>query len=396
MASPADRTLELMAHLVGFDTTSHLSNLDLISFIEDYLARHGVPTQRIESDDGEKSNLLATIGPQIAGGVVLSGHTDVVPVTGQDWSSDPFMLDTRTVDGEERHFGRGTADMKGFIAAVLARVPELVAANLKTPIHIALSYDEEVGCRGVGRMIEKLGTAIPMPAIAIVGEPTSMQIVTGHKGIRGFETMFTGVAAHSSAPHQGVNAIVHAAAFIAFLHDLAAEQEAAANPDSRFTPPWTTFNVGLIQGGEAVNIIAERCAVQWEFRPLPETDSDALEARVRSHIDNEIRPILKALNPAADVEIHLHAAVPPMHPDPNSPAERLARHLTGANTTHTVAYVAEASQFQEHGIPTVLCGPGDIAQAHQPDEWIAQSELDACAGFLDRLQTWAASGDAIP
>lgn len=396
MANLADRTLDLLTHLVGFDTTSHLSNLNLIAFVEDYLARNGVITQRIESDDGKKSNLLATIGPEIAGGVVLSGHTDVVPVTGQDWSSDPFTLDTRSVDGDKRHFGRGAADMKGFIAAVLAWVPQLVAADVKTPIHIALSYDEEVGCRGVGRMIEKLGTAIPMPAIAIVGEPTSMQIVAGHKGIRGFETVFTGVAAHSSAPHLGVNAIVHAAEFIMFLRDLAAEQKQAANPKSGFTPPWTTFNVGLIQGGEALNIIAERCIVSWEFRPLPETDSDAIENRVRSYIDTEMRPALQAFNPAANITIQPLAAVPPMHTNPNSPAERLARHLTGANRTHTVAYVAEASQFQEHGIPTVLCGPGDIAQAHQSDEWIAQSELDACASFLERLQAWAASEDFIP
>lgn len=396
MTPHAERTLEILAQLISFDTTSHLSNLNLISFIEDYLARHGVRSQRIESDDRQKSNLLASIGPDIPGGVVLSGHTDVVPVTGQNWSSDPFTLDTRTVDSAEHHFGRGTADMKGFIAAVLAKVPELVAANLKTPIHIALSYDEEVGCRGVGRMIAQLGKAVPMPAIAIVGEPTSMQIVTGHKGIRGFETVFTGVAAHSSAPHQGVNAIGHAATFITFLKDLATEYEQAADPDSGFVPPWTTFNIGLIQGGEALNIIAERCAVSWEFRPLPETDADALEARVQSYLNEELRPAIKAINPAADVSIRPLAAVPPMHPDPDSPAERLARYLTGANTTHTVAYVAEASQFQEHGIPTVLCGPGDIAQAHQPDEWIAQSELDACADFLNRLQDWAASGDAIP
>ncbi len=396
MSDAGDRTLEILAQLIGFNTTSHKSNLNLIEFVEEYLARHGVSTQRVESDDNTKSNLLATIGPDIPGGVVLSGHTDVVPVTGQDWTSDPFVMDTRTVNGAVRHFARGTADMKGFIAAVLARVPDLIAANLKTPIHIALSYDEEVGCIGVGRMIARLGDTIPMPTIAIVGEPTSMQIVTGHKGIRGFETVFTGVAGHSSAPHLGVNAIVQAAEFITFLNGVAREQEKNADADSTFVPPWATFNIGLIQGGEALNIIAERCAVSWEFRPLPETDSDAIEARVRHFIDSEMRPAIKALNTLADVSIQPLAAVPPMRPDPDSPAERLARHLTGANTTHTVAYTAEASQYQEHGIPTVLCGPGDIAQAHQPDEWIAQSELDACNVFLDRLLAWAASGNPIP
>ena len=395
MTDQANRTLELLAQLVGFDTTSYKSNLDLIDFVESYLARHDIPSQRVPSDDGEKSNLIATIGPDIAGGVVLSGHTDVVPVTGQDWSTDPFLLDTHMVDDEERHFGRGTADMKGFIAAALAKAPELAKAALKTPIHIALSYDEEIGCKGVGRMIAKLGHAIPMPSIAIVGEPTSMQIVTGHKGIRAFETTFTGVAAHSSAPHLGVNAIAHAADFITFLKGLAAEQEQRADPESTFAPTWATFNFGLVQGGEALNIIAERCVVSWEFRPLPETDADSIEARVNAYIDDTMRPALKTANPAADVTMRELSRVPPMHSDEDSAAEWLVRHLTGANTTQTVAYTAEASQYQEHGIPTVLCGPGNIAQAHQPDEWIAQSELDACEVFLDRLQAWAVSGSPI-
>jgi len=396
MTDAPSRTLELLAQLIGFDTTSHLSNLDFIEFVEDYLSRHGVESRRIPSDDGSKTNLLTRIGPDIAGGVLLSGHTDVVPVAGQDWASDPFLLDTREVDGQTRHFGRGTADMKGFIAAVLARVPSLARADLKTPIHIGLTYDEEVGCKGVGRMIDQLGAVVTMPAVAIVGEPTSMQIVTGHKGIRGFETVFTGVAAHSSAPHLGVNAIAHAAQFIEFLTGLAAEIRDAADPDSPFEPPWTTFNIGTIQGGEALNIIAERCIVKWEFRPLPETDADAIVTEVRNHIENEIHPAMQAADPRAGAQLNALEAVPPMRPDKDSPAERLVRHLTGANTTQTVAYVAEASQYQAHGIPTVLCGPGDIAQAHQPDEWIAQSELDACEAFLDRLEAWAVFGEPIP
>ncbi|MBT3399675.1 MAG: M20/M25/M40 family metallo-hydrolase, partial [Rhodospirillaceae bacterium] len=220
MPGEPNRAIEILAQLVSFDTTSHRSNLELIAFIEEYLARHGVVSQRIENDDGTKSNLLATIGPARAGGVVLSGHTDVVPVTGQDWISDPFELTARDVDGEARQYARGSADMKGFIAAVLDKVPALAAADLQTPVHIALSYDEEVGCLGVGRMIARLGDVVPMPALTIVGEPTNMQIVTAHKGIRGFETVFTGVAAHSSAPHLGANAIGFAAEFIAFLSGL--------------------------------------------------------------------------------------------------------------------------------------------------------------------------------
>jgi acetylornithine deacetylase len=396
VAREPDVATELLAQLVGFDTTSRNSNLDLIAFVEDYLARHGVASQRIESDDGEKSNLLATIGPEIAGGVVLSGHTDVVPVTGQDWDTDPFELTAKTVDGAARQYGRGSADMKGFIAAVLAKVPDFTAAGLKTPVHIALSYDEEVGCLGVGRMIARLGNAVPMPAVAIIGEPTSMQMVTAHKGICGFRTVFTGVAAHSSAPHLGANAIAFAAEFMNFLATLADEQQRAAVPESRFEPPWTTFNIGRIEGGEALNIIAERCAVTWEFRPLPETDADALEARVEAFLTEEMLPRMKTKHPDADVALERLPAVPPMHHDPHSPAERLVRHLTGANATRTAAYVAEASQYQQHGVPAILCGPGNIAQAHQPDEWIADSEMTACAAFLDRLREWAASGDPLP
>jgi len=279
---------------------------------------------------------------------------------------------------------------------VLDKVPALAAADLQTPVHIALSYDEEVGCLGVGRMIARLGDVVPMPALTIVGEPTNMQIVTAHKGIRGFETVFTGVAAHSSAPHLGANAIGFAAEFIAFLSGLADEAEVAKMPESGFTPPWTTFNAGQIEGGEALNIIAERCVVSWEFRPLPDADADAIETRVRAYLDDELRPRIKSVHPKADVQLSPLAAVPPLRADPDSPAERLVRHLTGANTIHTVAYVAEASQFQQHGIPAVLCGPGDIAQAHQPDEWIAESEMDACAAFLDRLQDWCVSGAPVP
>ena len=396
MSGAPNRAIEILAQLVRFDTTSHRSNLDLIAFIEDHLKRCGVESHRIENDDSTKSNLLATIGPMREGGVVLSGHTDVVPVTGQDWSSNPFELTARTVDGAGRQYGRGSADMKGFIAAVLDKVPALVAADLKTPVHIALSYDEEVGCRGVGRMIAQLGDSIPMPALAIVGEPTSMQIVTAHKGIRGFETVFTGVAAHSSAPQLGASAIRFAGEFIAFIADLAAEAKEAADPDSGFTPPWTTFNIGQIKGGEALNIIPERCVVSWEFRPLPDVDADAIEERVRTFLNEELRPRMKASHPAADVSLTPLAAVPPLRAEPDSPAERLVRFLTGANTTRTVAYVAEASQFQLHGIPAVLCGPGDITQAHQPDEWIAESEMASCAAFLDRLQEWCVAGAAVP
>lgn len=393
----APRTAEeILADLVAFNTVSAHSNLELIEYVEDYLVERGVGSVRVGSDDGAKSNLFATIGPAERAGVVLSGHTDVVPVANQDWHTDPFALTRRTVDGELRLFGRGSADMKGFLAAVLAMVPNFTAADLKTPIHLAFSYDEEIGCLGVGRMIERMCEQLVPPQLVIIGEPTSMQIVTAHKGICGFRTEITGVAAHSSAPHLGVNAISYAAEIIRFLGELAAEKKAEGDPANGFHPPCTTFNVGQVHGGEALNIIAEHCAIDWEFRPLPDEDIAAITARVDEFIAREIAPRLRAENPAASVTTRPLAAVPPLHRHENSPAERLARHLTGANTSHTASYVAEASHFQASGIPAVLCGPGNIDQAHQANEWIALDQIDQCTAFLNRLLDWAKTGAPVP
>ena len=389
-------TEEILVDLIAFNTVSARSNLELIEFIEAYLVGWGVGSIRVANDDGTKSNLYATIGPAERAGVVLSGHTDVVPVANQPWDSDPFELTRRTVDGELRLYGRGSADMKGFAAAVLAMVPEFVEADLKTPIHLAFSYDEEIGCLGVGRMIADMCDHLVQPQLVVIGEPTSMQIVTTHKGIQGFRTEITGVAAHSSAPHLGVSAIAYAAEIIQFLYDLAAQKQAQGDPANGFHPPWTTFNVGQIQGGEALNIIPEHCAFNWEFRPLPDEDTAAIKARFDDFIAQQIEPRLRAENPAASITTRPLAAVPPLHRDDNSPAERLARYLTGANTTQTAAYVAEASQFQASGIPAVLCGPGSIDQAHQANEWIAFEQLNLCTDFLRRLLTWAQSGAAVP
>lgn len=395
---PAERRTaeEILVDLVAFNTVSALSNLDLIEYVEEYLVGFGIGSVRVGSDDGAKSNLYATIGPADRAGVVLSGHTDVVPVTNQEWDTDPFALTRRTVDGELRLYGRGSADMKGFAAAVLAMVPDFVAADLQTPIHIALSYDEEIGCLGVGRMIDAMCDQLVRPQLVIIGEPTSMQIVTAHKGIQGFRTEISGVAAHSSAPHLGVNAIAYAAEIIRFLSELAAEKRAEADPANGFHPPWTTFNVGQIHGGEALNIIPEHCVFDWEFRPLPDEDTAAIKTRFDGFIADEIEPRLRAEHAAATVVTRPLAAVAPLYRDDNSPAERLARYLTGANTTRTAAYVAEASQFQASAIPAVLCGPGNIDQAHQANEWIALDQLDQCTAFLRRLLGWAESGAPVP
>jgi acetylornithine deacetylase len=381
-----DAIRPILETLVGFDTVSARSNLALIEWVRGYLAGHGVAATVVPNAEGTKANLYATLGPTRAGGVVLSGHTDVVPVEGQAWSSEPFAVTAR--DG--RLYGRGTADMKGFIACALAAVPEFIAAGPRTPIHLAFSYDEEVGCLGIPHLLARLARDLPKPRAAIIGEPTSMRVVTGHKGLAAWRTVFTGVEAHSSRIEESVSAIFAAADFIAFLRGLA--QEFRDGPkDPAFEPPYTTINVGRIAGGQAMNIVAGRCTLDWEFRPLPGTDSQAIIARVRRFVDEELRPALKRRHAAADVELTLLAAGPGLAPEPESVAEALARRLTGANRSGTVSYGTEAGHFQRSGISAVVCGPGDIEQAHKPDEFVAVDQLAQCAAFLAKLGDWAAA-----
>ena len=375
----------ILETLVGFDTVSAKSNLALAHWVRDYLEGHGVASTLVPNAEGTKANLYATLGPSRAGGVVLSGHTDVVPVEGQKWSSEPFTVTPRG----GRLYGRGTADMKGFIAAALAAVPEFLAAGLKTPIHLAFSYDEEVGCIGIPHLLARLARDLPKPRAAIIGEPTMMQVVTGHKGLAAWRTVFTGVEAHSSRIEEAVSAIFAASDFIAYLRGLAEEFRRGAK-DPAFEPPFTTINVGKIQGGQAMNIVAGQCAIDWEFRPLPSTDAKAIIARIRRFVDDELRPALKARHKAADVELILLADGPGLAPEPNSIAEALARRLTGANRSGTVAYGTEAGHFQRTGISAVVCGPGDIEQAHKPDEFVALDQLAQCAAFLAKLKDWAA------
>ena len=375
----------ILETLVRFDTVSAKSNLALAHWVRDFLEGHGVASTLVPNEEGTKANLYATLGPNRAGGVVLSGHTDVVPVEGQKWSSAPFEVTPRG----GRLYGRGTADMKGFIAAALAAVPEFLAAGLKTPIHLAFSYDEEAGCIGIPHLLERLARDLPKPSAAIIGEPTMMQVVTGHKGLAAWRTVFTGVEAHSSRIEEAVSAIFAASDFIAYLRGLAEEFRRGAK-DSAFEPPFTTINVGKIQGGQAMNIVAGQCAIDWEFRPLPSTDAKAIIARIRRFVDDELRPALKARHKAADVELILLADGPGLAPEPNSIAEALARKLTGANRSGTVAYGTEAGHFQRTGISAVVCGPGDIEQAHKPDEFVALDQLAQCAAFLAKLKDWAA------
>lgn len=378
--------IAILDRLVAFDTVSEKSNLALIDWIADYLAGYGIASARSSAFDG-KANLFATIGPPEEGGVLLSGHTDVVPVAGQAWQSDPFRLAER--DG--RLCGRGSADMKGFLALVLALVPAARARRLSVPLHLAFTHDEETGCFGAPALIRTLPEGIARPRLAIVGEPTSMEVANRQKGCGFFRTRVTGKDGHSSAPGRGANAIVAAAAIIAEIGRLAAEAERRVRPESGFDPPHTTLSVGTIRGGAAVNIIARECEFEWDLRNVPEDDAAALKARLDDFIAADLLPRLRAVYPQAAIETETIVNVPPLLPEAASPAEALARRLTGANATTTVSFATEAGLYQQAGIPAIVCGPGSIAVAHQPDEYIARGELAAGHGFLDRLLDWAAN-----
>jgi acetylornithine deacetylase len=382
-------SVEMIGRLVGFDTVSARSNRALIDDVRAYLAEHGVEARIIPDASGTKANLFATIGPATAGGVALSGHTDVVPVAGQPWATDPFRATVK--DG--RIYGRGTADMKSFIAVALSLVPTFCAMALRRPIHLCLSYDEEVGCLGVPSLLRLLGRELPLPALAIVGEPTEMKVVNAHKGIWAQRTTITGRDGHSSAPDRGANAILYMARLIDRLDRLAAELRsegaAGAPPGLDFDPPWSTVNVGRIEGGTALNIIARSCTIDWEFRPLPGVDAAAIRARVDDWIAAELTPAMRQAAAEATIETVSLCAVPALVPQPGGAAEALALRLTGANRTETVSFTSEAGQFQESGISTVLCGPGSIAQAHQPNEFVTLEQVAACEVFLRRLADWA-------
>lgn len=377
---------EMIERLVAFDTTSSKSNRALIDFAEGYLKGLGAATRR--TGEGEKANLFATLGPPVAGGVVLSGHSDVVPVDGQDWHSDPF----RVVEKDGRLYGRGTADMKSFLAVALAMAPDFLAAPLKVPIHLAISYDEEVGCLGVPRLIRDIAAALPAPRMVIVGEPTSMQIVNAHKGITFFRTRVTGKPAHSSQPHRGASAILAAARLIAHIGELAAEKRRAAPADSRFEPPYTTFNVGRIEGGAAFNIIPQDCVFDWEFRALPGEDTAAITASFERCAAEQVLPALREFDPAAGIATEVIADVAPLRPEAEGAAEALVRRLSGANRSAVVSFTTEGGLFQEAGFSTVVFGPGSIDQGHQPDEFIEISQVEACEAFFLKLRDWAAGG----
>jgi acetylornithine deacetylase len=371
----------MIARLVAFDTTSRNSNLPLLTFVAEYLDAWGITPHLIHNEDFTKANLYATIGPETEGGIVLSGHTDVVPVDGQPWSTDPW----ETVERDGRLYGRGTSDMKTFVALCLAAVPDFIAAKPKRPIHLAFSHDEEVGCIGVRALIAQLGTRFPKPALCIVGEPTDMKVVNAHKGIRSFRTEVTGREAHSSQTDKGVNAVMIAAELIMKLKSLADEMIARGDPTGRFDPPYTTCQSSTIEGGTALNILARQCRFQWEYRFIPDTDEFEIFNRFQDHVASDVLPRIRRIAPEADIQTTIRSRVPPLKPETDSAAETLAKRLAGQNGTEAVSYGTEAGLFQEVGIPTVICGPGSIQQAHKPDEWIALDQISAGEAFMKRL-----------
>jgi acetylornithine deacetylase len=378
---PHKTTREILADLVSFDTTSSRSNLPIIEYVSDYLAGFGIAAEIFVNDDGDKANLWATIGPAGPGGFILSGHTDCVPVEGQAWTSSPFELTER--DG--RLYGRGSADMKGFLACVLAAVPALVAAKLREPVHLAFSYDEEVGCTGVREMIARLAARGEKPAACLVGEPTDMRVIVGHKGGRGYNCLVTGSEAHSSLAPQAVNAIEYAAELIVFIRRLAGEL-ALGPSDLEYDVVHSTISTGRIQGGTAINIVPKACSLTFEFRNIAEAAPDAIFGRIAAYAEEKLLPEMRQRAPEASIRFELIYDYPAFGIDASHPLVTRIKNAVSHNGHGKVAYGTEAGLFQRDlGVPTVVCGPGSINVAHKPDESILPEQLALCDAALRRL-----------
>ncbi len=376
-------TVEILDKLVSFDTTSRNSNLSLIDWVRHYLDGYGVTYRLSHDETGGKANLHAIVGPRIEGGLALSGHVDTVPVDGQAWSSDPFKL----LERDGRLQARGAADMKGFVASCLAAVPDLQSASLLRPIHLLISYNEEVDCAGARVLVDDMRADGPMPALCVVGEPSGMKPITTHKGRLSVRVTVRGRPGHSSQPAHGVNAIHAASEAIAWI---AAEQRRLAAEGRReagFEPMHSTIHTGLIEGGSILNIIPERAVFEMEWRTIPGDDAEAELKRLQAHVAQAIETWMKPIDPSTGFTFEPLHALPPLAIDPLHPLVSLVKQASGANQHGKVSYGTEAGIFQNAGIASIVCGPGDIAQAHQPDEWIARDQLDACDAFIRRLAT---------
>lgn len=380
--SDLETTTEILERLIAFPTVSSDSNLELIAYAAERLGDCGARVQISRDESGRKANLFATLGPETDGGIVLSGHTDVVPVDETEWTSDPFVL--RADDG--LLYGRGTCDMKGFIAAAIAKAPAFAALELKRPLHFAFTYDEEVGCLGARHLVETLKQDGLKPAVAIIGEPTEMRVIEGHKGCYEYTTRFHGTDGHGSQPDKGVNAIHAAAKYMTRLLALGEELKLRKGDDSaRYSPPWTTVQVGRIEGGSARNVIARNCAVEWEMRPVRQGDAADVKAALHDFVQSELLPGMRQVYDQADVVTEIIGEVAGLQVMSDNEARDIATALTGANLCDVVAFGTEAGLFQQLGMSVVVCGPGSIAQAHQPDEFISLGQLDACLKMLNGL-----------
>ena len=374
-------TPEILEALVGFDTTSRRSNLPLIDWVRSYLDRQGVPYRLTHDETGDKANLHAIIGPEIEGGLALSGHVDTVPVDGQAWSTDPFRLTARN----GRVYGRGAVDMKGFVASCLAAVPDLKALPLQRPVHLFISYNEEVDCEGAQVLVRDLEAGRLKPSLCVVGEPSSMKPITAHKGRLSVRVTVRGKAGHSSVPANGVNAIHAASEAIAWIAAEARRLQAEGRREDGFEPPHSTIHTGLIEGGSILNIIPERAVFDMEWRTIPGDEAEAELGRLRHHVGEAIEGWMQRVDPATGFTFEPLHTLPPLSLSPEHALVALVKQASGANGHGKVSYGTEAGIFQNAGIASIVCGPGDIAQAHQADEWIARDQLDACDSFIRRL-----------
>jgi acetylornithine deacetylase len=380
-AAPGAGTLKLIRELVAFPTVSRDSNLELIDYVRELLRPLDADVRLTFDRDRRKANLFATLGPRGEPGMVLSGHTDVVPVDGQEWASDPFAVAER--DG--RLYGRGTSDMKSFIACALAVAPEFVRRGLQTPVHLAFSYDEEVGCLGVRGLLADLAQAGIRPRSCIVGEPTEMRPVIAHKGKQGYRCMVRGLASHSAYAPYGVNAVEAAAEAVAFLKQLARRHRDRGPYDRGFDVAYTTVHTGVIRGGTALNIVPQDCVFDFEFRNLPGDDPDALLREFEAHVRTVIEPEMHAVDPRSGFTIARMSEIPALDTGAETEITALAQELAGSSDFAKVSFGTEASQFQAAGVPTVVCGPGSIREAHKPDEFVTLGQVAQCEAFLRRL-----------
>lgn len=381
MNAHLDETVSLLGGLIAHPTVSSDSNLRMVTELAALLEDAGARVDLFENDQGTKANLFATLGPDTPGGLVLSGHTDVVPVTDQDWSSDPFQM--RQSDG--RLYGRGTCDMKGFIAAATVMAGEFAKKDLRRPVHFSFTYDEEVGCLGARALVPILEERGIAPAMAIIGEPTNMRVIEGHKGCCEYTVDFTGLEGHGSAPHRGVNAAEYAVRYVTELMALRGELMLRAPRGSRFDPPWTTINVGRISGGVAHNVIAGKAEVEWEMRPVQDADAAFVKSTMQRVIGHDLLPAMRAVCPKADIITEVVGEVAGLEVVDENAARDLIAGLLGANGADVVPFGTEAGLFQQMGMSVAVCGPGSIEQAHKPDEFVSLEQLDICLDMLERL-----------